>query len=266
MKPDDSVQGVLLDIDGVLHVDDAPLPGAGRTLEQLRDAGLPVRFVTNTSTRTAAQLGERLRTMGLDLPDRAIFSAVTAARRHLETRGARRVLFAVADAIRPEFSAFGAADGDDADCVLVGDIGERWDHALLERLFRALMAGAELVALHRNRYWQTTDGLRLDIGAYVAALEAATGRAATVVGKPDAAFFALAAGDMGVDPAHVLVVGDDIESDIGGAQGAGMRGVLVRTGKYRDALVARSEVRPDAIIDSIAALPGWLGLANDRAR
>lgn len=253
----DQASGLLLDIDGVLHVGDEALPGAAQALDTLSETGLPLRFITNTSTRTPEALGEKLRGMGLPVADSAIFSAVSAARRHLERSGARRIWPVVGDGIRPVFADW-AIDTAAPDCVLIGDIGPSWDHKLLERIFGALMQGAELVALHRNRFWQTSKGLRLDIGAYVAALEAAIGRTATVVGKPDPTFFALAAADFDCSPAEVIVVGDDIDSDIGGARTAGMRGVLVRTGKYRADFVARSAVTPDAIIAGIAELPGWL--------
>jgi HAD superfamily hydrolase (TIGR01458 family) len=256
-----SASGLLLDIDGVLHVGDQALPGAAETLEALGEAEIPLRFITNTSTRTPEALGGKLRDMGLPVADAAIFSAVSAARRHLERSGARRIWPVVGDGIRPVFADW-AIDTATPDCVLIGDIGPSWDHKLLERIFAALMQGAELVALHRNRFWQTGNGLRLDIGAYVAALEATTGRAATVVGKPDAAFFNLAAGDFDCPPSEVVVVGDDVDSDIGGAQAAGMRGLLVQTGKYRADFVARSETTPDGVIASIAELPGWLSGAS----
>lgn len=253
----EKASGLLLDIDGVLHVGDEPLPGAAEALERLTETGLAVRFITNTSTRTPEALGERLRSMGLPVADAAIFSAVSAARRHLERSGAKRIWPVVGDGIRPVFTDW-AIDTAAPDCVLIGDIGPSWDHKLLERIFAALMQGAELVALHRNRFWQTGKGLRLDIGAYVAALESATGLSATVVGKPDPAFFALAAADFECPPAEVVVAGDDIDSDVGGAQAAGMQGLLVQTGKYRPDFVARSPVNPDGVIASIAELPAWL--------
>lgn len=253
----DRASGLLLDIDGVLHVGDEALPGAARTLEQLAEAGVPVRFITNTSTRTPEALGEKLRSMALPVNDKEIFSAVSAALRHLARSGAGRIWPVVGDGIRPVFADW-PIDTANPDCVLIGDIGPSWDHKLLERIFGALMQGAELVALHRNRFWQTGNGLRLDIGAYVAALETATGRPATVVGKPDPAFFALAAADFDAAPSEIVVVGDDIDSDIGGAQAAGMRGLLVQTGKYRADFVARSGVTPDGVIAGIQDLPDWL--------
>ena len=114
-----------------------------------------------------------------------------------------------------------------------------------------LMSGAELVALHKGRYWQTEDGLQLDIGAFVVGLEHATGKTAAVMGKPSENFFQLPIEDMGLEPSRVMMIGDDINSDIGGAMAIGCKGGLVRTGKYRDELAARSEVTPTITLDSI---------------
>lgn len=249
--------GVLLDIDGVLHVGNEAVDGATEVLQWLRAREVPHRFITNTSTRTAEALAEQLGGMGLDVTADQIFSAVTATQRYLQDRGHQRPLLIVNDTVRAAFSK-ADSDPEDPDCVVIGDIGPRWDHALLDRLFRALMQGAELIAMHRNRYWQRAEGLCLDIGCYVAGLEYAAQVEATVVGKPNAAFFQLAAADMALDPAQCLMVGDDIDSDVAGAQAAGIRALLVQTGKYRDTALQRAAVTPDAVLPSIAALPDWL--------
>jgi len=142
--------------------------------------------------------------------------------------------------------------------VIVGDVGKSWDYDLMNRVFRMVIGGAELVALHKGRYWQVEDGLRMDIGAFVAGLEYATGKQATVIGKPSAEFFHLALADMRLDPEAVAMIGDDIGGDVGGAQSVGMKGVLVRTGKYREDLVSGSGITPDMIVDSIADIPDLL--------
>ena len=114
------------------------------------------------------------------------------------------------------------------------------------------------MAIHKNRYWKTADGLTLDAGPFVAALEYASGQCATVIGKPSRTFFETAAGSMGLGLGDVAMVGDDLESDVAGAQAAGATGILVRTGKFQETELERSLVRPDYVIDSVAALPGIL--------
>jgi HAD superfamily hydrolase (TIGR01458 family) len=144
--------------------------------------------------------------------------------------------------------------------VIVGDLGDGWDYDVLNGAFRQLMDGAELIALQKNRYWETAEGLSLDAGPFVSALEYATGREAEVVGKPSDAFFELALSDLGVNAGGAAMVGDDVEADIGGALDAGLAGILVRTGKYREDLVSSSGVEPTATVDSIADVPPLLAL------
>ncbi len=141
--------------------------------------------------------------------------------------------------------------------VIIGDLGERFDYDVLNRAFRHVMNGAELVALQRNRYWKRAHGLSLDVGPFVAALEYATAQSAYVVGKPARGFFEGVLRDLDCPP-QAAMVGDDIESDVGGALAAGLSGVLVRTGKYREEAVKESEIRPTATLDSIADLPRLL--------
>lgn len=142
--------------------------------------------------------------------------------------------------------------------VVIGDLGEAWDFRGLNRAFRLLHhnSDTQLIALGMTRYWQSPNGLSLDVAPFVAALEHATGRRAIVLGKPAAAFFHTAAAQLGLPAASVMMIGDDIHADVAGAQAAGLHGALVKTGKFRDADL-RTGVTPDVILDSVADLPGW---------
>jgi len=142
--------------------------------------------------------------------------------------------------------------------VVIGDLGEGWDFRTLNRAFRLLHSNPEasLIALGTTRFWQAPEGLRLDAGPFVAALEYATGRKPVVCGKPAEPFFQAAAAKLGFAPSEILMIGDDIDIDVGGAQRAGLRGALVRTGKFRPGDLNHA-VKPDAVLDSIANLPDW---------
>ena len=143
--------------------------------------------------------------------------------------------------------------------MIIGDLGAAFGYDVLNRAFRQVIDGAELIALQKNRYWLRADGLSLDAGPFVAAIEYATGRDAYIVGKPAPAFFAEVLLGMGVEADAAAMVGDDIESDIGGALRSGLAGVLVRTGKYRADAVAASGIKPTASVDSIADVPRLFG-------
>ncbi|MDY6981883.1 MAG: TIGR01458 family HAD-type hydrolase [Pseudomonadota bacterium] len=251
------IKGLALDMDGVLHVGNQAMPGAAATLRVLRERGMPFRFITNTSTRSPDELQRAMATLGLDVSADEIFSAVTATCRYLEQSGRPRCHLLVADSVKHCFAQF-PPDDREPEFVVIGDIGERWHYAMLNEIFGMLMRGAKLVCMHRNRFWQTEHGLKMDIGAFVAGLEYASGKQAVVIGKPSWDFFRLTVQALGLTAGEVAIVGDDIDTDIGGGQAAGLRGILVKTGKYREELVQQSSVQPDHVIASIADLPGLL--------
>lgn len=246
------VKGLLFDMDGVWFVGEDPIAGAVETLAHIRSKGLPCRFITNTTMRSLDDLVAKMARLGLDVGRDEIINAPHATALFLRERGAPSCHLLVDDHVRAEFADFPVSDR--PDYVVVGDIGDAWNYRVLDEAFRMLIGGAELVAMHKGRYWQVEDGLALDIGAFVAGLEYASGKRATLVGKPAPAMFRSALADIGLDGAEVVMVGDDILSDVGGAQGAGIAGVLVETGKYRAELVAASGVTPDAVLDSVADL------------
>lgn len=160
-----------------------------------------------------------------------------------------------------EFAGFPVLDDSaetGASHVVVGDLGEGWDFRALNRAFRLLHSNpaAKLVALGMTRYWQSPSGPALDVAPFVAALEHAAGRQAVVMGKPALPFFEAAVRRLNLPAAEVLMIGDDIEGDVGGAQNAGLRGTLVKTGKFRPRDL-EGGITPDAVLESVAELPGW---------
>lgn len=249
---------VLLDLDGVLYVDADPVPGAVDALEQLRRTG-PVRLVTNTTSRSRAQVVDHLLEIGFHVAPEDIVTPAALAVRLCRERGHRRVALLVADTLRDDLAELSEAAGDDrVDAVVLGDMGDGFVPAVLNRALGQLLDGAELIALQHNRNYRRAGRLVLDVGAYSAALEYGSGRHATVVGKPDPRFFEAALAGLGVEVSAAVMVGDDVEADVGGAMAAGMAGVLVRTGKFREDFLAASGVKPTAVVDSIADVPALL--------
>jgi HAD superfamily hydrolase (TIGR01458 family) len=257
MRPADAC---IIDLDGTVYVADVAVGGAAEAVSALRDAGLPLCFATNTTRRPRSELVSRLAAMGIPIDKEELLTAPVAAARWLADAGAERLSLLLAEAT---FEEFGGFDIDDAnpDFVVVGDLGEEWTYDRLNSAFRALMGGAQLVAIQKNRFWDPGQGLCLDAGPFVAALEYACGREAVLVGKPSSAFFATAAKYLGVSIDRVAVVGDSVENDVVGGQSAGCVGVAVRTGTFRENHLDGLQRPPDAVLGSLADLPAWLGLS-----
>ncbi len=252
------VRGILLDIDGVLHVSMQPIAGAATALLWLEQQGYKTYFVSNTTTMARITLAERLQAIGLPVSDQRLITAPVATASYIRQNfpGKRCWLLTKGDTAQ-DFEGIELATTK-ADIVVIGGAEELLSYETMNAAFRMLMDGAELLAMHMNLYWRTKDGLQLDSGPFVRALEVATGKQATVVGKPERAFFVQALHAVGCAADETIMVGDDILNDVDGAQKAGLRGVFVTSGKYGADSPLLKEVHPAAILPSIAALPGWL--------
>ncbi len=224
-----AIRGVLVDLAGVVYQGEELLPGAVRALSRLKERIPKVRYLTNTTRSTRRSLVDRLRRLGLTIDESEVFSAPQAARRLLHERGLRPFLI-VHPNLLPEFEEFSKTD---PNAVVLGDAGPAITYDGLNRAFRLLMEHAPLISMGRNRYFRESSGLSLDAGPFAAALEYAAGVRAEVVGKPDPEFFHLALNDLDCPPAEAVMIGDDVHDDVCGAVEAGLRGILVRTGKYR---------------------------------
>ena len=252
------VRGVLLDIDGVLHVSMQPISGAVEALHWLELHGYAMCFVTNTTTLARATLAGRLQAIGLPIGEEHLITAPVATANYIRQHypGKRCWVLTKGDTAA-DFAGIELVESE-ADVVVIGGAEELLSYEAMNAAFRMVMDGAVLLAMHRNLYWRTSEGLRLDSGPFVRALEAATGKEATVLGKPDRAFFEQALLAIGVAADESIMVGDDIENDVAGAQQAGLRGILVCTGKHHADSPLLERVQPDAILPSIVELPGWI--------
>jgi HAD superfamily hydrolase (TIGR01458 family) len=253
-----SIDGLLLDIDGVLSVSWEPIPGSVEAMDAFRDANLPVVLITNTTTHPRAELAATLNNAGFRVAASQIVTAVTATAEHLRTSYPSAGVFLLSDGdARADMEGVRlVATPEDADVIVLGGASEDFSYPVVDALFRRLMDGARLVAMHRNMYWKTARGFELDAGAYVVGLEAAAGTTAEVCGKPSAAYFHAALEVLGVPAERAAMVGDDVVNDVEGARAVGLTGVLVRTGKYRPGDEERGA--PDAVLDRLADVPAWL--------
>jgi HAD superfamily hydrolase (TIGR01458 family) len=245
-----AIEGLLVDLDGTVYEGNSLIPGSAEAVQRLRERGTPFLFTTNTSRKSRRDVAASLSEMGLRVGVDEIFTAPVAAAGWLAARGIHRVQLLLPESTHADFEGFEITATAPA-AVLVGDMGREFTFELLNRAFRNLRAGAQLVAIHKNRFWLPLEGATLDAGPFVAALEYATGLEAMLVGKPAPAFFETAAALLGMRPTVLAVIGDDIESDVKGGRAAGLTTFQVRTGKYDAALV--EQTGPAGIPDETVA-------------
>jgi phospholysine phosphohistidine inorganic pyrophosphate phosphatase len=253
------IRGLLLDLEGVLYESGHIIPGAADAVRELADAGLKIRYLTNTTTRSRRAIVEGLRSISVFVDPQHLFTPSAAASRFLERDGVQQIHLAAPSALCEDFAAFELVEANPG-AVVMGDLYKGFTWHRLNQLYQMLRSGARLVALHRNRYCRRESGISLDLGPFVAALEYAADIRADAVGKPASAFFDLALDDLGLDADEVVMVGDDIEADIGGAQNAGLRAIQVETGKYTPRDREHPTIRPDLVIRSAATLPAAIGM------
>jgi HAD superfamily hydrolase (TIGR01458 family) len=249
------VKGILLDLDGVVYVGRTALPGSLEAIARIRNAALPLKFITNTTRRPRRRIVSDLADLGLDVATDDIFTPAAMAHNLLVHKKLAPFLVAHPNL----YEEFADLPAQGLEAVVIGDAGRFFTYDLLNEAYRRINHGAEFLALAKNRNFLDSDGeLSLDAGPFVTALEYASGRSAKVLGKPSPAFFKLAVEGLGCAAADVAMIGDDAEADAGGAMAAGLIGILVRTGKYRPGQEDKLAQRPDLVAENLSAAVDWL--------
>ena len=252
---------ILFDLDGVLYEGGRAIAGAGAVIEWFEQRRIPHLFLTNTTSKPRSSLVEKLAGFGIHTDPDSFLTPAIAATHWLKQHVAGRVALFTPAATRADFTDLQLCDDtaeSGAAAVVIGDLGEAWDFNTLNRAFRLLHSNpeAKLVALGMTRYWRAADGLRLDTAPFVKALQHATDREVVVLGKPARDFYRAAIDMLQQQPADTLMIGDDIRGDIEGAQQAGLRAILVGSGKFQPGDLDLG-ITPDAFLDTVAALPDW---------
>ena len=255
-----NVRALLFDLDGTIYHGNYLIPGAIDTLLTFKNASIPYRFVTNCTRMTKKEIVLMLGNMGMVVSPDDIFAAPHAAAKYCHNRGYKKILLAIPNKeMSEDFIDFQLVDHN-PEAVVLGDMGSGFTFNLINNLFNQILNGAELVAMHKNRYWQSSDGYKLDVGAFVSALEYASGKPASIMGKPNLNLFVLASEKWNIPADKIAMIGDDVEGDVRGALNAGMKSVLVKTGKFREEILQSSAIKPNYIIESIADLPSIINL------
>lgn len=257
-----SISAVLFDLDGVFYEGEQAIAKAAKVAEWVSGDNIPHLFLTNTSSKPRSAIVDKLKSMDIFTDESHILTPAVATVEYLKKQSQTGdiVLF-MPDATKTEFSELPihkVHSNSAISAVVIGDLGEAWNFQILNQAFRFLMTDPtpKLISLGMTRYWRAQDGLRLDVAPFVAALQCATDVEPIVLGKPAANFYQIALKMLQTNANQTVMLGDDIRGDIGGAQQAGLQGILVKTGKFRAADL-ELEIQPDAILSSIAEFPEW---------
>jgi len=271
IDPDREIRAVLLDITGVLvessaKGDGVAVQGSVDAVRKLTETGnegpthytmthifvlegVPFRLVTNETQKTRAALVAKLTRLGFNVPEEKVFTPALAMAAIIRQKKLRPLFLAHPNCL-PDLGDSVLGDGHDS--VVLGDAVKGFSYENMNKAFRILKStGGPLYSLGKGKYYAEDGELTLDVGPFTAALEYANDVKAIIVGKPSADFFGAALDDMGVSAADAVMVGDDVASDVGGAQACGAQGVLVRSGKYRPEDERRPDVKPDAVYDRL---------------
>lgn len=248
------IKSIFFDLDGVLYIGNQPVVGAHETISFLRSQEYILRFITNTSTKLTDEIIENLSQLGIKVFREELFTPLSVSLDYMRSREFDSFFPLLNKKLHNFYTEFQICDKN-PDCILIGDIGDKWNYELMNKIFNFVMSGSELLALHKGKFYKSENGNVIDIGAFVTGIEYATNVKAKIFGKPDRNFFNTVINSTGVSPESILMVGDDIDNDIKGAKDSGMNAVLTRTGKYDEKFVSSHDIKPDLIIDSINVLP-----------
>ena len=243
--------GFLFDLNGVFYEDENIISGANETIDWLKKNSIPYKFISNNSTLSRKLFVEKLKKIGLKINISDVITSNYAGVLTLKKMGLKNCKLIMTEEAKLDYKKF-QLQNKKIDAIVIGDIGEKWSFSLMNELMNDVISGAEIIALHKGKYYQSQGKLKIDCGAFVAGLEYSTSKKAISIGKPKKSFFDLAAFDLGTN--KICLVGDDLHNDIEGGQKMGYKTILVKTGKYRQNIFDKSKIKPDFCIPSIKEL------------
>lgn len=252
---------VLLDLDGTVYHEEHPLPGAQELVQRLQRDGRKFACLTN-STTSPQRLHQRLLRMNMDVEPRFIYTAAAAAVDYVLDRFGRqsRIFNLATDGIEEMLQGqvqWVSGEKESCDVVIAGVPANVYATEERQRIALTLLrGGAALVGICADRVYPSPRGIEFGSGAFCAMLGYASAVEPTFCGKPNAVFFTKLCEHLGVDPRQCLLIGDNLETDILGAKGVGMKTVLTCTGVACRADVERlpASARPDLVVDDLRKL------------
>ena len=249
-------KAIFFDLDGTLYFREKAIEGALETVDYLKSKGYICRFLTNTDSKKTIHVLDKVKKLGFNIELDEIYTPVTASVKFLRCNKESKIYPLVSDNIINEYDEFTISE-ENVDYIIIGDCRDKINYDNLNKAFKVIGENTEIIALQKGRYFYDHTGKNLDTGAFVAMMEYATRKSSKVLGKPSESFFNMLLQDLKLKPSEIIIIGDDISTDIVGANNIGAMGVLVKTGKYMDQIKLDVAI-PDLVLDSVADLKGYL--------
>jgi len=246
-----NIKPLLIDFDGVLKIGTSPAPEVGEFIDFISKNKIPACILSNSTLRTGDLVKEFFATgkIEINLPAITAFDATV----HFVKKNYKRVQVYCRDYLIHHFE--GLIDTENPEAVVIGDIEDKWNYKIMNDIFNKVFSGADLIAMHKNKYWNPHGELLIDAGAFITGIEFSSNKKAILIGKPSPLFFksALESINFSAD-SDFYMVGDDIENDIKAAQNIGGRGILIYTGKTTFPLGKSLNIKPDFEVNSLKEL------------
>jgi len=239
---------ILIDLDGVLKLGNSPAPDTKEFLFFISDNKIPACILSNSTLRTGEQVIEFFASLGIELS----IPAITAfdATLSFVKKNFKKIQVYCRDYLIHHFE--GIINNENPEAIVIGDIEDKWNYQIVNNIFKKVFAGADLVAMHKNKYWNPQGELLIDAGAFITGIEFATGKEAILIGKPSPLYFTAALKTINAKTDEgFYMIGDDIENDIKAAQDIGGKGILIYTGKTKYPLEQNIHIKPDFEVNSL---------------
>lgn len=252
------MKGVLFDVDGVLTYQGRTCPGAIETVDVLRNKGIILRFVTNSTLKSRKSCAEQMRKAGFSVVEEEVITASYATAIYLKEIKPKSVWVLLEREGFNEFKEFNH-NNENPEYIIVGDYRDKFTFGNMNKVLRLLLKGAKLIGMSQELVDTSMGDTELNVGSWVHMLEWASGVSAVYIGKPNPYMFELALNSMGLDKDDVVMAGDNVATDVKGAHNVGMKAVLVKTGEFVEEDLNLG-ITPDFICDSVKGIVDILGV------
>lgn len=249
-------KGILSDIDGTLYFKGAPIKGAVKAVEKLREKDIKLLFFTNTDSKSPKTIYNALKDFGFKIYEEEIFTPIIALKEFLKIVPNKKLFLVTTEEINGEFQEFPKAESPDIpDYVIISDFRDNWDLNRINQAFKYVKKGATLLGTQGNKYFLDRNGEPvIDTGSFVKMIADAANVTPKIFGKPSKEYFIQALNRINLNSEDSIVIGDDIESDIEGAINAGLRAILVKTGKGEFYESSAVNLKPDLVIETFGSI------------